>query len=85
MGKYFGCAYTNELSMELQKRLDLLSKEIRVLLIHNICCIKPVIAKGPQMVAKLIVTLEQGMQREMLNNQSFGVAACARQIISIEG
>ena len=39
----------------------------------------------PQMVAKLIVTLEQGMQREMLNNQSFGVAACARQIISIEG
>ena len=35
----------------------------------------------PQMVAKLIVTLEQGMQKGLINNQSSGVAACARQII----
>ena len=32
----------------------------------------------PQMVAKLIVTLEQGMQIGLLNNQSSGVAACAK-------
>ena len=39
----------------------------------------------PQMVAKLIVTLEQGMQKGLINNQSSGVAACARQIISLAG
>ena len=39
----------------------------------------------PQMVAKLIVTLEQGMQKGLLNNQSSGVAACAKQIISLVG
>ena len=36
-------------------------------------------------VAKLIVTLEQGMQKGLINNQSSGVAACARQIISLAG
>ena len=35
----------------------------------------------PQMVAKLLVNLEQGMQKGLINNQSSGVAACARQII----
>ena len=39
----------------------------------------------PQMVAKLIVNLEQGMQKGLLNNQSSGVAACAKQIISLVG
>ena len=39
----------------------------------------------PQMVAKLIVTLEQGMQKGLLNNQSSGVAACAKQIINLAG
>ena len=39
----------------------------------------------PQMVAKLIVTLEQGMQKGLLHNQSGGVAACARQIINLAG
>jgi hypothetical protein len=35
----------------------------------------------PQMVAKLLVNLEQGMQKGLMNNQSSGVAACVRQII----
>ena len=39
----------------------------------------------PQMVAKLLVNLEQGMQKALLHNQSSGVAACARQIISLAG
>ena len=39
----------------------------------------------PQMVAKLLVTLEQGMQKGLINNQSIGVAACAKQIISLAG
>ncbi len=39
----------------------------------------------PQMVAKLLVNLEQGMQKGLINNQSSGVAACARQIISLPG
>ena len=39
----------------------------------------------PQMVAKLLVNLEQGMQKGLINNQSSGVAACARQIISLAG
>ena len=39
----------------------------------------------PQMVAKLFVNLEQGMQKGLINNQSSGVAACARQIISLAG
>ena len=39
----------------------------------------------PQMVAKIIVTLEQGMQKGLLNNQSSGVAACAKQIINLAG
>ena len=37
------------------------------------------------MVAKLLVNLEQGMQKGLINNQSSGVAACARQIISLAG
>ena len=37
------------------------------------------------MVAKLPVNLEQGMQKGLINNQSSGVAACARQIISLAG
>ena len=40
----------------------------------------------PQMVAKLVVNLEQGMQKGLIiNNQSSGVAACSRQIIQIAG
>ena len=39
----------------------------------------------PQMVAKLLVNLEQGMQKGLINNQLSGVAACARQIISLAG
>ena len=39
----------------------------------------------PQMVAKLIVTLEQGMQKGLLHNQSSGVAACAKQILNLAG
>ena len=39
----------------------------------------------PQMVAKLLVNLEQGMQKGLINNQSSGVAACARQIILLAG
>jgi hypothetical protein len=39
----------------------------------------------PQMVAKLLVNLEQAMQKGLINNQSSGVAACARQIISLAG
>ncbi len=37
------------------------------------------------MVAKPLVNLEQGMQKGLINNQSSGVAACARQIISLAG
>ena len=33
----------------------------------------------------LFVNLEQGMQKGLINNQSSGVAACARQIISLAG
>ena len=39
----------------------------------------------PQMVAKLLVNLEQGMQKGLINHQSSGVPACARQIISLAG
>ena len=39
----------------------------------------------PQMVVKLLVNLEQGLQKGLFNNQSRGVAACARQIISLAG
>ena len=39
----------------------------------------------PQMVAKLLITLEQGMQKGLINNQLSGVAACARQIILLAG
>ncbi len=39
-----------------------------------------------QMVAKLRVNLEEGMQQKgLINNQSSGFAACARQIISLAG
>ena len=38
-----------------------------------------------QMVAKLLVNLEEGMQKALLHNQSSGVAACAKQIISLAG
>ena len=41
--------------------------------------------KWPQMVAKLLVNLEQGMQKGLINNQSSGVASSARQIISLAG
>ena len=37
------------------------------------------------MVAKLLVNLEQGMEKGLINNQLSGVAACARQIISLAG
>ena len=37
------------------------------------------------MVAKLLVNLEQGMQKGLINNQLIGVAACERQIISLAG
>ena len=37
------------------------------------------------MVAKFLVNLEEGMQKGLINNQSSGVAACARQIISLAG
>ena len=39
----------------------------------------------PQMVAKLLVNLEQGMQKGLLNKQSSGVAAFAKQIIQLAG
>jgi len=39
----------------------------------------------PQMVAKLLVNLEQVMHKGLINNQSCGVAGCARQIISLDG
>ncbi len=37
------------------------------------------------MVAKLLVNLQQWMQKGLINNQSSDVAACARQIISLAG
>ena len=37
----------------------------------------------PRMVAKLILPLEQGMQKGLLNNQFSGGAACAKQIINL--
>ena len=37
------------------------------------------------MVAKLLLNLEQGMQKGLINNQSSGVAAWATQIISLAG
>ena len=37
----------------------------------------------PKMVATLLVNLEQGMQKGLINNQPNGVAACAIQIISL--
>ena len=39
----------------------------------------------PQIVAKLLVNLEQGMQKALLHNQSTGVAACVKQIINLNG
>ena len=39
----------------------------------------------PQIVAKLLVNLEQGMQKGLINNQSCGVAAFARKIIALAG
>jgi len=32
----------------------------------------------PQIVAKLLVNFEQGIQKGLINNQSSGVAACSR-------
>ena len=32
----------------------------------------------PQMVAKLLLNLEEAMQKQLLNNQSSGDACCAR-------
>ena len=37
------------------------------------------------MVAKLLVNLEQSMQKGLINNQSSGVAAYSRQIILLAG
>jgi len=37
------------------------------------------------MVAKLIVNLEEGMQKSLLHNQSSDLAACSKQIISLAG
>jgi len=39
----------------------------------------------PQMVAKLLVNLEEGMQKALLHNQTSGLAACAKQIINLAG
>ena len=39
----------------------------------------------PQMLAKLLVNLEQGMQKGLLKNESSGGAAILRQIISLAG
>ena len=39
----------------------------------------------PKIFAKLLVNLEQGMQKGLINNQSSGVAACSRQIINLTG
>tara|TARA_Y100001968_G_scaffold18255_1_gene14400 strand:+ start:1503 stop:1724 length:222 start_codon:yes stop_codon:yes gene_type:complete len=39
----------------------------------------------PQMVAKLLVNIEKRIQKGLINNQSSGVATCARQIISLAG
>ncbi len=39
----------------------------------------------PQMTAKLIVNLEQAMQKALLHNQSAAVASCAKQIIHLCG
>tara|TARA_Y100001968_G_scaffold302803_1_gene316425 strand:- start:701 stop:910 length:210 start_codon:yes stop_codon:yes gene_type:complete len=39
----------------------------------------------PQMVAKLLVNLEQGMQKGLIKNHLSGVTACARQIIAMAG
>ena len=38
-----------------------------------------------QVIAKLVVSLEQCMQKGVLNNQSSCLAACTRQIISLTG
>ena len=38
-----------------------------------------------QMVAKLLVNLEQVMQKGLIINQSSGVAACAKPIIKLCG
>ena len=56
------------------KEMDLIVKDFEEINIER-----------PQMVAKLLVNLEQGMQKGLINNQSSGVAACARQIISLAG
>jgi len=37
------------------------------------------------MVAKLLLNLEEGMQKTLLHNQSSGLAACAKQIINLAG
>ncbi len=37
------------------------------------------------MVAKLLVNLEQEMQKGLVNNQLSGFCACTRQIISLAG
>ncbi len=39
----------------------------------------------PQMVAALVVNLQQGLQKGLIHNQSAGVAACAKQIINLCG
>ena len=39
----------------------------------------------PQMVAALVVNLQQGLRKGLVNNQAAGVAACAKQIINLCG
>ena len=37
------------------------------------------------MVAKLLVNLEQGLRKGLINNKLSGDTSCARQIISLNG
>ena len=37
----------------------------------------------PEMVAKLLVNREQGMQKALIHNQSGGLAECAKQLIAL--
>ena len=39
----------------------------------------------PQMVAKLLVNIEKGMQKGLIHNQSSGVADRVKQIINLAG
>tara|TARA_Y100001968_G_scaffold314271_1_gene339435 strand:- start:565 stop:744 length:180 start_codon:yes stop_codon:yes gene_type:complete len=41
--------------------------------------------KRPQMVVKLLVNLEQALQKGIIYNQLCGIAACERQIFLLAG